>query len=103
MKTILKIFVFLKVFGALMKRSKKKTRPLLIKPEIPANLIQIGSVSDSILKATVSVKADKVYINISGFLNEFDAMLWAKQQSILWNKELDQYLDKPTSSSTTIH
>ena len=63
-------------------------------------MIKIGSVEDSILKASVSVKGDKVYINIAGFLNEFDAMLWAKQQSILWNKELDPYSNQPISSPT---
>ena len=52
-------------------------------------MIKIGSVEDSILKASVSVKGDKVYINIAGFLNEFDAMLWAKQQSLLWRRESD--------------
>jgi len=63
-------------------------------------LIKIGSVDDHILKATVSVKGKSVYINIDGFLNELDAMLWAKQQNVLWNKELERYLDSPPSSPT---
>ena len=61
-------------------------------------LIKIGSVDDHILKATVSVKGKRVYINIDGFLNELDAMLWAKQQNVLWNRELERYLDSPPSS-----
>ena len=89
MKTILKIYTFLKVFGLLMKRPTKK-KLIKIRPQekLQENLIQIGSVEDSILRATVSVKGSQVYINIDGFMSEFDAMIWAKQQSLLWKKEL---------------
>jgi hypothetical protein len=52
------------------------------------------------LKATVSVKGNKVYINIDGFLNEFDAMLWAKHQSIIWNTELENHINKSTINPT---
>ncbi len=84
--------MFLKVFGLLMKKLKKN-KQLKNKPETQSEIpmTEVGSVSDSILKATVSVKGNSVYINIDGFLNEFDAMLWAKQQSVLWNKELNHY------------
>jgi hypothetical protein len=92
MKTILKIYTFLKVFGLLMKRPTKKKLIKIRPQERPQeNLIQIGSVEDSLLKATVSVKGSQVYINIDGFMNEFDAMLWAKQQSLLWKRELANY------------
>ena len=63
-------------------------------------LIQIGSIQDSLLRATVSVKGQEVQINISGFLNEFDAMMWAKQQSLLWNRELSHHLDRPIIPTT---
>jgi len=81
-----------------MKKSKKKKQLSKSNSELP--LIKIGSVDDHILKATVSVKGKSVYINIDGFLNELDAMLWAKQQNVLWNKELERYLDSPPSSPT---
>ena len=71
-----------------MKKPTKK-KLIKIKPAQPDNLIQIGSIEDILLKATVSVKGSQVYINIDGFLNEFDAMLWAKQQSLLWRRESD--------------
>ncbi len=100
MKLISRIYLFLKVFGVLMKKSKKKKLPPVKKSAIPADLIQIGSVSDSMLKATVSVKGNKVYINIDGFLNEFDAMLWAKHQSIIWNTELENHINKSTINPT---
>ena len=81
-----------------MKKSKKNKQLLKSNSESP--LIKIGSVDDHILKATVSVKGKRVYINIDGFLNELDAMLWAKQQNVLWNRELERYLDSPPSSPT---
>jgi len=63
-------------------------------------LIQIGSIEDSLLIATVSVKGQDVHINISGFINEFDAMMWAKQQSLLWNQELAHHFDRPMTPTT---
>ena len=95
MKTILKIFVFLKVFGLLTKKSKKRLPPQ--KKIDQRQLIQIGSIQDSLLRATVSVKGQEVQINISGFLNEFDAMMWAKQQSLLWSRELSPHIDRPST------
>ena len=70
-----------------MKRPTKK-KLHKVKPAQPDNLIQIGSIEDNLLRATISVQGSQVYININGFLSEFDAMLWAKQQSLLWKKEL---------------
>ena len=91
MKLISKIYLFLKVFGLLTKKSKKKL-PLQSSKKInQQSPIQIGSIQDSLLKATVSVKGQEVQIKISGFLNEFDAMLWAKQQSSIWNYEIAHY------------
>ena len=100
MKTILKIFVFLKVFGLLTKKSKKKL-PLQSSKKInQQSPIQIGSIQDSLLKATVSVKGEDVQINISGFINELDAMLWAKHQSALWNQELSHHFNRPITPTT---
>jgi len=90
--------LFLKVFGLLTKKSKKRL-PHQKKID-QRQLIQIGSIQDSLLRATVSVKGQEVQINISGFLNEFDAMMWAKQQSLLWNRELSQHFDSPTTPTT---
>ena len=98
MKLISKIYLFLKVFDVLTKKSKKRIPP---KKKIDQRqLIQIGSIQDSLLRATVSVKGQEVQINISGFLNEFDAMLWAKQQSLLWSRELSQHIDRPITPTT---
>ncbi len=101
MKTILKIYTFLKVFGLLMKRPTKK-KLIKIRPQekYQPDLIKIGSVEDSLLKATVSVKGSQVYINIDGFMNEFDAMLWAKQQSLLWKRELSNHLGEQFRAPT---
>ena len=73
MKTILKIYTFLKVFGLLMKRPIKK-KLIKIRPQEKhqENLIKIGSVEDSLLKATVSVKGSQVYINIDGFIENLE-------------------------------
>jgi len=74
---------------------RKPIKKKLIKVRKPAklnDLIPIGSIEDSLLKATVSVKGSQVYINIDGFMNEFDAMLWAKQQSLLWKRELGNHV-----------
>jgi len=75
-----------------MKKPTKKKFIKIRKPAQPDNVIQIGTVEDSVLKATVSVKDSQVYINIDGFVNEFDAMLWAKQQSLLWKRELANHI-----------
>ena len=90
MKLISKIYVFLKVFGLLMKQSKSQKKQLKqLKRPIPLNDgIKIGSVSDKFLKADIKVKDTTVIIDISGFYDECDAMLWAKMQSELWLQEL---------------
>ena len=63
--------------------------------------IQVGSFSDDILTANVLVKDRNVTINVSGFMNEFDAMLWARMQSELWLKELQ--FKKDLNRNTTLH
>ena len=94
MKKILKIFVLLKVIGALLKKQpnpKKqpviKIKPASQKPAQVNNPLNIGSFTDDILNANISVKDTNVIISVSGFYNEFDAMVWAKLQSELWLKE----------------
>ena len=90
MKKILKIFVLLKVIGALLKKqpNPKKQPVIKIKPAVqkPAQ-VNIGNFSDDILNANISVKDTNVVISVSGFMNEFDAMCWAKLQSELWLRE----------------
>ena len=77
----------------LRKRKNLKKQPVIkIKPasQTPAqvnNPLNIGSFTDDILNANISVKDTNVIISVSGFYNEFDAMVWAKLQSELWLKE----------------
>ena len=101
MKKILKIFVLLKVIGALLKKqpNPKKQPVIKIKPasQKPAQ-VNIGNFSDDILNANISVKDTNVVISVSGFINEFDAMCWAKLQSELWLKEKEI-----KTNNTTLH
>ena len=72
-----------------MKSQKKQLK----QPKKPISLndgIKIGSVSDKILKADIKVKDTTVIIDISGFYNEYDAVIWAKMQSELWLQELNK-------------
>jgi len=85
-----------------MKKPIKKKLIKIKKPAKSDDLIRIGTISDTLLKATVSVKNNQVCINIDGFLNEFDAMLWAKQQSLLWKRELTND-HKEQFNSSTVH
>ena len=83
-----------------MKKSKKKKQLSKSNSELP--LIKIGSVDDHILKATVSVKGKSVYINIDGFLNELDAMMWARMQTELWLQS-GQQEHKDNITTKTLH
>ena len=105
MKKILKIFVLLKVIGALLKKqpSQKKQPVIKIKPQAqkltPAEApLNIGNFTDDILNANIQVKDTNVIISVSGFYNEFDAMVWAKLQSELWLKEKEI-----KQNNTTVH
>ena len=72
----------------------------LLEPNIVSDTLPVDDIEDSLLKATVSVKGSQVYINIDGFMNEFDAMLWAKQQSLLWKSELSNHLGEQFRAPT---
>ena len=48
--------------------------------------LKVGSIKDSFLKADISTLGTKVVISIDGFINEFEALLWAKTQTELWLK-----------------
>ncbi len=82
-----------------MKKSKNlKKQP---KPqELLNDGIRIGSIRDKFLKADIKVKDTTVIIDIDGFRNEFDAMMWARLQSELWLKEMGEYKPK---NNITLH
>lgn len=48
--------------------------------------LKVGSIKDHFLKADISTIGTKVVISIDGFLNEFEALLWAKTQTEIWLK-----------------
>tara|TARA_Y100001963_G_C6683808_1_gene401180 strand:+ start:495 stop:812 length:318 start_codon:yes stop_codon:yes gene_type:complete len=105
MKKLLKIFVLLKVIGELLKKqpNQKKQPVIKIKPQAqkttPAEApLNIGNFTDDILNANISVKDTNVVISVSGFMNEFDAMCWAKLQSELWLREKEI-----KTNNTTVH
>jgi len=50
----------------------------------------ISSFKDQFLQADIGVKGSEVLIRIDGFFNEIDAMLWAKMQTELWLKTVDE-------------
>ena len=101
MKKILKIFVLLKVIGELLKKHKNPKKNLIQPKNNITKPIKVGSFSDDILTANVLVKDRNVTIDVSGFMNEFDAMLWARMQSELWLKELE--FKKDLNRNTTLH
>jgi len=71
------------------------------KQPIPLNDgIKIGSVSDKFLKADIKVKDTTVIIDISGFYNEYDAMLWAKMQSEIWLRDIGK---QQPNNNLTLH
>ena len=92
-KIFQKLKLLLVIVQLLRKRKNLKKQPVIkIKPasQKPAhvnNPLNIGSFTDDILNANISVKDTNVIISVSGFYNEFDAMVWAKLQSELWLKE----------------
>ena len=103
-KIFQKLKLLLVIVQLLRKRKNLKKQPVIkIKPssQKPAqvnNPLNIGSFTDDILNANISVKDTNVIISVSGFYNEFDAMVWAKLQSELWlrEKEIKQ-------NNTTVH
>ena len=92
-KIFQKLKLLLVIVQLLRKRKNLKKQPVIkIKPasQKPAqvnNPLNIGSFTDDIINANISVKDTNVIISVSGFYNEFDAMVWAKLQSELWLKE----------------
>ena len=46
--------------------------------------LKVGSIKDHFLKADISTIGTKVVISIDGFINEFEALLWAKNQPEIW-------------------
>ena len=76
-----------------MKKSKHPKKQLK-SHKLLNNGIKIGSIRDSFLKADIRVKDTTVIIDIDGFSNAFDAMMWARLQSELWLKEMGQYEPK---------
>ena len=102
MNLILKIYTFLKVYGLLTKKLQSQKKQLK-QPKQPILLndgIKIGSVSDKFLKADIKVKDTTVIIDISGFYNEYDAMLWAKMQSEIWLRDIGK---QQPNNNITLH
>ena len=56
--------------------------------------LKVGSIKDNFLQADISTIGTKVVISIDGFMNEFEALLWAKTQTELWlqAKETDRLI-----------
>ena len=46
--------------------------------------LKVGSIQDNSLKADISTLGTRVVISIDGFMNEFEALLFAKTQTELW-------------------
>ena len=80
---ILKILVWLKVIGQRMKNIKKHIKQ---NKTTDTKELKVGSIKDSFLKADISTLGTKVVISIDGFINEFEALLWAKTQTEIWLK-----------------
>ena len=101
MKKIFQKLKLLLVIVQLLRKRKnlKKQEVIKIKPasQKPAQ-VNIGNFTDDILNANIQVKDTNVIINVSGFYNEFDAMVWAKLQSELWLKEKEI-----KQNNTTVH
>ena len=103
-KIFQKLKLLLVIVQLLRKRKNLKKQPVIkIKPQpqkpTPAEApLNIGNFSDDILNANISVKDTNVIISVSGFMNEFDAMVWAKLQSELWLKEKEI-----KQNNTTVH
>tara|TARA_R100001530_G_C4235437_1_gene133848 strand:+ start:137 stop:442 length:306 start_codon:yes stop_codon:yes gene_type:complete len=101
MKKIFQKLKFLLVIVQLLRQRKNLKKKLNQSTNNINKPIQVGSFSDDILTANVLVKDRNVTINVSGFMNEFDAMLWARMQSELWLKELQ--FKKDLNRNTTLH
>ena len=65
--------------------------------------LKVGSIKDHCLKADISTIGTKVVISIDGFMNDFEALLWAKTQTELWlqAKETDDLFKN--SNDKTLH
>ena len=100
MKTILKIYMFFKVFGLLTKKLKHQKK---IKKKHTPDEVKIGSFRDHFLNADISVKGTDVLINIGGFYNEIDAMLWARMQTELWLKAKEDHDLVNKFNNKTLH
>ena len=85
-----------------MKKSKSpKKEPI---KDLPLNNgITVGTIKDTALKADIKVKDRTVLIDISGFYNEFDAMVWARIQSEMWLRELYNNKDDKEPKNLTLH
>tara|TARA_Y100000034_G_scaffold49305_1_gene60971 strand:- start:307 stop:555 length:249 start_codon:yes stop_codon:yes gene_type:complete len=76
-----------------LKKKQKKHNPVEIK---------VSSFKDQFLKADISVKGTDVLINVGGFFNELDAMMWAKMQTELW-LQTGQQEHKDNITTRTLH
>ena len=76
-----------------LKKKQKKHNPVEIK---------VSSFKDQFLKADISVKGTDVLINVGGFFNELDAMMWAKMQTELW-LQTGQQEHKNNITNKTLH
>ena len=99
LKLLLVIVQLLRKRKNLKKQEVIKIKPASQKPasQKPAQ-VNIGNFTDDILNANIQVKDTNVIISVSGFYNEFDAMVWAKLQSELWLKEKEI-----KQNNTTVH
>ena len=75
-----------------MKKSKHPEK--IVKKHTPKHhgdqVTAISSFKDQFLNADIGVRGSEVLIRIDGFFNEIDAMLWAKMQTELWLKTVDE-------------
>ena len=75
-----------------MKKSKHPKK--IVKKHTPEHnqdqVTAISSFKDQYLNADIGVRGSEVLIRIDGFFNEIDAMLWAKMQTELWLKTVDE-------------
>ena len=78
MRKIFQKLKFLLVIVQLLRKRKNLKKNLVQPKNNITKPIKVGSFSDDLLTANVLVKDRNVTIDVSGFMNEFDAMCWAK-------------------------
>ena len=92
--------MWLKVIGQRMKNIKKHIKQ---NKRTDTKELKVGSIKDSFLKADISTLGTKVVISIDGFMNEFEALLWAKTQTEIWLNAKELHDSAKDFDTRTLH